>query len=100
MTFDRAAQTEQLYRYEITAALNAVIRACQDIVTEHSHRGFWTPHTSTEPTPTHQDLIEAARRDVLNRLQMVIHCAETVAYTIEHDRQRQPNRSCRVPDDA
>ncbi|MFP8886595.1 hypothetical protein [Streptomyces mangrovi] len=92
MNHDRAAQNEQLYRYEITAALNAVVRACQDIVTEHSHRGFWTPKTSNEPTPTHQDLIEAARRDVLNRLQTVIHCAETVAYTIEHDRQRRADK--------
>jgi hypothetical protein len=92
MTSDRAADNEQLYRYEITAALNAVVRACRVIVTEHSHRGFWTPRTHTEPTPTHHELIEAARRDVLNRLQMVIQCAETVAYTIEHDRQRQPNR--------
>ncbi|MFP8962373.1 hypothetical protein ACLIYP_17720 [Streptomyces nanhaiensis] len=92
MTFDRVVQTEQLYRYEITTALNAVVRACQDIVTEHSHRGFWTPHTSTEPTPTHRDLIEAARRDVLDRLQLVIHCAETVAYTIEYDRQRRADK--------
>ncbi|MBN3930154.1 hypothetical protein IQ279_11000 [Streptomyces verrucosisporus] len=93
MTFDRAVQTEQLYRYEITAALNAVVRACQDIVTDHSHRGFWAPRTSTEPTPSHRELIEAARRDVLNRLQTVIHCAETVAYTIEHDRRRRPSRT-------
>ncbi|URN11636.1 hypothetical protein LUW77_06155 [Streptomyces radiopugnans] len=93
MTHDRAAQNEQLYRYEITAALNAVVRACHVIVTEHSHRGFWTPRTSTEPTPTHRELIEAARRDVLNRLQTVIHCAETVAYAIEHDRQRRADKS-------
>ena len=91
MTHDRAAENDQLYRYEITAALNAVVRACRDVVSEHSHRGFWVPRASTDQT-THQELIEAARRDVLNRLQMVIHCAETVAYSIEQDRQRRPNR--------
>ncbi|URN12402.1 hypothetical protein LUW77_14075 [Streptomyces radiopugnans] len=93
MTHDRAAENEQLYRYEITAAMNAVVRACRDVVAEHSHRGFWTPRTSTEQgTPTHHELIEAARRNVLSRLQVVVQCAETVAYTIEQDRQRQPNR--------
>ncbi|MEE1942309.1 hypothetical protein V1L54_23390 [Streptomyces sp. TRM 70361] len=91
MTHDRATENDQLYRYEITAALNAVVRACADIVRDHSHRGFWTPHTTTDQA-THQDLIEAARKDVLNHLQMVIQCAETVAQDIEHDRQRQPNR--------
>ncbi|MFD1830404.1 hypothetical protein ACFSJS_12105 [Streptomyces desertarenae] len=91
MTHDRAAENDQLYRYEITAALNAVVRACRDIVAEHSHRGFWTPRTSTAQT-THQELIEAARRDVLRRLQVAIRAAETVAQAIEHDHQRRPNR--------
>ncbi|GAA2457331.1 hypothetical protein [Streptomyces macrosporus] len=91
MTHDRTAENEQLYRYEITAALNAVVRACQDVVSDHSHRGFWIPRTSSDQT-THQDLIEAARRDVLNRLQVAVQCAETVAYAIERDRQHQPNR--------
>ncbi len=91
MTSDRAAENEQLYRYEITAALNAVVRACRDIVSEHSHRGFWVPRTSTDQT-THQDLIEAARRDILNRLQVAVQCAETVAHAIEQDHRRQPNR--------
>jgi len=91
MTHDRAAENEQLYCYEITAALNAVVRTCRDVVSEHSHRGFWTPRTSTEQT-THQDLIEAARRDVLHRLQVAIRVAETVAQAIEHDHQRRPNK--------
>ncbi|PJE97198.1 hypothetical protein CUT44_13965 [Streptomyces carminius] len=91
MTHDRTTQNDQLYRYEITAAMNAVVRTCADIVRDHSHRGFWTPHTTTDQA-THQDLIEAARKDVLNHLQMVIQCAETVAYAIEQDRQRQPNK--------
>ena len=94
MTSDRAASNEQLYRYEITAALNAVVRACRDIVAEHSHRGFWIPRTSTDQaTLTHQELIEAARRDVLHRLHVAIRAAETVAHTIEQDHQHQPNRS-------
>jgi len=28
---------------------------------------------------------------VLNRLQLAVRSVEQVAYTIEHDRQRQPN---------
>ncbi len=93
MTHDRAAENDQLYRYEITAAMNAVVRACQDVVSEHSHRGFWIPKTGTDlATPMHQELIEAARRDVLHRLQVAIRAAETVAHAIERDRQRQPNR--------
>ena len=91
MTSDRAAENEQLYRYEITAAMNAVVRACQDVVSEHSHRGFWIPRTSTDQT-THHELIEAARRDVLHRLQVAIRAAETVAHAIEHDHQHRPNR--------
>jgi len=91
MTSDRAAENDQLYRYEITAALNAVVRACQDVVAEHSHRGFWIPRTSTDQA-THHELIEAARRDVLHRLQVAIRAAETVAQDIEHDHQRRPNR--------
>ena len=91
MTHDRAAENEQLYRYEITAALNAVVRACRDVVSEHSHRGFWIPKTKADQA-THHELIEAARRDVLHRLQAAIRAAETVAQYIEQDRQRRPNR--------
>jgi len=91
MTHDRAADNDQLYRYEITAAMNAVVRACQDVVSEHSHRGLWIPRASTDQT-THQELIEAARRDVLHRLQVAIRAAETVAQDIEHDHQCRLNR--------
>ncbi|UED85203.1 hypothetical protein [Streptomyces profundus] len=82
-------ETEQCYRYEITGAMDSVVHYCQTVVNEHSHRGFWTP---TGHNPDHYDLIHQARTTILNRLRMVLNCAETVAYEIEHDRQRQNQR--------
>ncbi|MGW8849898.1 hypothetical protein ACWGNE_19210 [Streptomyces xiamenensis] len=87
MVNEHEYQHEQLYRYEITAAMNHVVRACHEIAREHSHRSFWTPHTDPG-AELHIDLIEAARRDILTKLQVVITAAETVAYDIEQDRQR------------
>jgi hypothetical protein len=88
-----ADENEQLHRYEITTAMNHVIRACQDVVREHSHRGFWTPQGTTDPlAPSHHDLIDQAREDVLNRLQLAVQAAETVAYEIERHRQRLKRR--------
>ncbi|TNM26706.1 hypothetical protein FH715_23405 [Streptomyces sedi] len=79
-------ETEECYRYEITGAMDSVVRYCQLVINKHSHRGFWTP---TCPNPDHYDLIHQARTTILNDLRMVLDCAETIAYEIERDRQRQ-----------
>ena len=92
---------DQLYRYEIAAALNAVIRACRDITRHHSSHGYWTPITTKED-PTHQHLIHAARQDILAVLHNVITCAENVLTAIETDRTKAMNRRppCRVSVDG
>jgi hypothetical protein len=46
------------------------------------------PKADIEPPPVHHELIEVARRDVLNRLPADVQGAETVACTIEHGGQR------------
>ncbi|MFI1826509.1 hypothetical protein ACH41E_08620 [Streptomyces sp. NPDC020412] len=68
--------------------MNAVVRYCRDVVNEHSHRGFWTPHGDC---PDHAELIAQARRGVLSKLRLVLDCAEVIAHEIERDRQR-PHR--------
>ncbi|MBB1243134.1 hypothetical protein GL263_06070 [Streptomyces durbertensis] len=84
-----ADENEILYRYEITTAMNSVIRACQEIVHRHSSLNNWAPAGTSDPmAPTHRELIEKARKDVLNRLHLVVQAAETVAYEIERHRQR------------
>ena len=53
-----SSDLDQLHRDEITVAMNWVIRTCQDIVRDHSHRSFWTPTApSTGTTPTTDHLI-------------------------------------------
>ncbi|MFE5124563.1 hypothetical protein [Streptomyces sp. NPDC056669] len=36
-------ELDQLHRDEITVAMNWVIRTCQDIIRDHSHKTFWVP---------------------------------------------------------
>lgn len=81
---DVGPDIEELYRNEITGAMNAVVRTCRDIVNEHTHRGFWTP---TGNAPNHADLINQARARILDKLQMVIDCFNIIAVEIELDRQ-------------
>ncbi|GAA2369844.1 hypothetical protein GCM10010417_35220 [Streptomyces carpaticus] len=52
MVSEHEYQHEQLYQYEITAAMNHEVRACHEIVREHSHRDFWTPTPIPELTCT------------------------------------------------
>lgn len=82
-------ETEQCHRYEITGAMDQVVRYCGYVVTDHSHRGFWTP---TGPHPTSSELIDQAR-DILTTLRMAIRSAETIAREIEHDQQHQHPRA-------
>lgn len=83
---------ETLYRYEITAAMNHLIRACQEVVHHHSTSRNWAPEgTPGHFSTTHYQLIERARRDILTSLQLALHAAETVACDIEHHRTRKPN---------
>ncbi|MBU7597968.1 hypothetical protein JGS22_010155 [Streptomyces sp. P38-E01] len=84
-----ADEYETHYRYEITTAMNHVVRACQDVVRHHSYGDNWTPKGTPDPmAPAHRELIAQARQDVLNQLQLSIQAAETIAYEIERHRHR------------
>ncbi|MFF4478409.1 hypothetical protein ACFY1A_15515 [Streptomyces sp. NPDC001520] len=82
---------EQLHRDEITVAMNWVIRTCQDIIRDHSHKTFWVPTgTASGTAPTTDGLIESARADVLGKLRRQIDGAEAIIGNAEHERaQRQ-----------
>ncbi|SFD69841.1 hypothetical protein [Streptomyces aidingensis] len=94
--FELDSDTAESYRHEITGALNSVVRACADIARDHSHRGFWTPTGTDNPTPDHHLLIELARTTVLNKLRMVLKCADTIAHSIELDEHRRRARHERI----
>ncbi|WP_432014706.1 hypothetical protein [Streptomyces cucumeris] len=81
---------DQLHRDEITVAMNWVIRTCQDIVHECSHRTFWAPSgTATGSQPTTDHLIKSARTDVLNKLRHQIDGAERIITIAEHERAKR-----------
>ncbi|MET7933292.1 hypothetical protein [Streptomyces sp. NPDC005322] len=81
---------DQLHRDEITVAINWVIRTCQDIIRESSHKTFWVPTgTSTGTAPTTDHLIQSARTDVLNKLQHQINGAESIISIAEHERAKR-----------
>ncbi|MFI0775774.1 hypothetical protein [Streptomyces sp. NPDC021212] len=85
-----ARNLDQLYRDEITMAMNWVIRTCQDIVREYSHKSFWIPTgppAGTAPTTDH--LIHSARTDVLNKLRHQIDGAEAIISIAEHERAKR-----------
>ncbi|MEU5160757.1 hypothetical protein AB0G74_14285 [Streptomyces sp. NPDC020875] len=82
-------EVEQGYQDDFRASMNAVVRFCRDVVNEHSHHGNWSPRGDS---PTHDELIAQARRDILSRLHLVLTCAEAVATEIERDRQRPHRR--------
>ena len=85
-----SSDLDQLHRDEITVAMNWVIRTCQDIVRDHSHRSFWTPTaTPTGTTPTTDRLINSARTDVLNRLRHQLEGAESIISIAEHERAKR-----------
>ncbi|AKG43380.1 hypothetical protein SXIM_19960 [Streptomyces xiamenensis] len=63
-----------------------MVRACHEIAREHSHCGFCNPRTDPG-ADSHIDLIEAARRDILTKLQVLVTAAERVACDIEVDRK-------------
>lgn len=81
---------DQLHRDEITVAMNWVIRACQDIIRECSHKTFWIPSgTVTGTTPTTDHLIKSARTDVLNKLRHQIDSVERIISIAEHERTKR-----------
>ncbi|NEW71465.1 hypothetical protein [Streptomyces rhizosphaericus] len=81
---------DQLHRDEITVAMNWVIRTCQDIIRECSHKTFWTPTgTSTGTAPTTDHLIHSARTDVLNKLRHQLDGAEAIISNAEHERAKR-----------
>ncbi|QLH23092.1 hypothetical protein [Streptomyces sp. Rer75] len=87
---DNDRYLDQLHRDEITVAMNWVIRTCQDIVREWSHRSFWTPTgIPTGTTPTTDHLIHSARTDVLNKLRHQIDGAEAIITNAEHERAKR-----------
>lgn len=70
--------------------MNHVVRACQDVVRHHGAGNNWKPEGTAGPmAPTHYQLIDQARRDVLNHLHIALSAAEEVAYSIESDRRRR-----------
>ncbi|MEK8171802.1 hypothetical protein NKH77_27850 [Streptomyces sp. M19] len=77
---------DELHTAEVTVAMNWVIRTCQDVVRDHSHKIFWTPAGTETGTQTPEHLINTARADVLNRLQRAVHSAQSVIAAIEHER--------------
>jgi hypothetical protein len=87
------AETNQAHRYEITAAMNAVVRACIDIVRDHiSLGGIWTPKSTSGHDLHPAALAACARRDVLDRLQLAIRCAETVIHETQTERNSPPHQ--------
>jgi hypothetical protein len=79
---------DEIHRYEVTAAMNSVIRACQDIVWERSHRAVWIPSDVPGRQPSPLALIQSAKRDVLDRLQRVIDAAQVVLREVQRERQQ------------
>lgn len=82
------AETDERHRSEIATAMNSVIRACQDVVTAHSNKGFWTPGGSSTPPPC-LHLIHTARRQALDRLATALDCAEVVLHQVEQEHRPQ-----------
>ncbi|MER0244546.1 hypothetical protein AAHZ94_21625 [Streptomyces sp. HSW2009] len=84
---------DQRHRYELTTTMNWVIRTCQDIVRNHSHKTFWTPAGSVEEQASTDHLIRSAREDVLNRLQAQLRGTQSILAAIKHERaarQQEP----------
>ncbi|OMI39107.1 hypothetical protein [Streptomyces sparsogenes] len=82
-------EMDQLHRDEITVAMNWVIRTCQQIVRERSHKTFWAPAGTTDSTPTPEQLMQTAREDVLDKLLRIINGAQCVMKDIEHQRAKR-----------
>lgn len=81
---------DQLHRDEITVAINWVIRTCQGVVRDHSHKTFWVlTGTATGAAPAMEDLIESARTDVLGKLRRQIDGADAIIIgNAEHERTK------------
>ncbi|MBB5934487.1 hypothetical protein [Streptomyces zagrosensis] len=82
-------EQDELHRYELTVSMNWVIRTCQDIIRNHSHRTFWTPTGSAEGAASTDHLIRSAREDVLSRLQAHLDGAQAILAAIEHERAKR-----------
>ncbi|WP_275558932.1 hypothetical protein [Streptomyces sp. 5-6(2022)] len=81
---------DQLHRDEITVTMNWVIRTCQDIVRDHSHKTFWVPAgAATGAAPTTDHLIDSARTDVLNKLRRQIDGADAIIRNAEQERAKR-----------
>ncbi|WAP56806.1 hypothetical protein [Streptomyces sp. S465] len=80
---------DRLHRDEITVAMNWVIRACQDVIRDHSRKANWVPiSTPTGTAPTTDHLIQSARTDVLGQLQRQIDGVEAIIGNAEHERAK------------
>ncbi|KAK1180360.1 hypothetical protein B7755_020745 [Streptomyces sp. NBS 14/10] len=86
---NRDWELEQLHRDEITVAMNWVIRTCQQIVRDRSHKTFWVPADTSEGAPSPEQLIQRAREDVLDKLQRIIDGAQFVMHNVEHERAKR-----------
>ncbi|MEU7244356.1 hypothetical protein [Streptomyces sparsogenes] len=84
-----AWELDQLHRDEITVAMNWVIRTCQEIVRNRSHKTFWAPASTSEGTPSPEQLMQTARTDVLDKLQRIIEGAQFVMHQVEHERAKR-----------
>ncbi|MDT0547920.1 hypothetical protein [Streptomyces lonegramiae] len=82
-------EMDQLHRDEITVAMNWVIRTCQQIVRDRSHKTFWAPAVTSEGTPSPEQLMQTAHEDVLDKLQRIIDGAQFVMHHIEHERAKR-----------
>ncbi|WP_244320782.1 hypothetical protein [Streptomyces melanosporofaciens] len=71
-------------------AMNWVVRTCQEIVRDYSHKVFWVPAgTPTGTAPTTAHLINSARTDVLNKLQRQVSGAEAIISYAEEERAKR-----------
>ncbi|ADI08267.1 hypothetical protein SBI_05147 [Streptomyces bingchenggensis BCW-1] len=84
-----AWEMDQLHRDEITVAMNWVIRTCQEIVRNRSHKTYWAPATTSEGTPSPEQLMQTAREDVIDKLQRIIDGAQFVMHHIERERTKR-----------
>ncbi|WP_326597348.1 hypothetical protein [Streptomyces sp. NBC_01803] len=85
-----ADEAERRYRYEITSAMNTVIRACRHILNTSAYANTWAP---PDRGATATQLVSTARYDVLSKLQTAIDQAEAIARIIDASPERpRPRR--------
>ncbi|MCE7079000.1 hypothetical protein [Streptomyces sp. ST2-7A] len=82
---DRAAEIEEHHRYKITAAVNEILRACEEVAA-HGTYGFWTPTSPAAYSDT-TELITTAHRDILDPLTQAITAAQATIHAIEAEQR-------------